>query len=571
MNTMNTMNTAVNKINLPQGYHPTYLGIIEYLSLYRDTMEGGDAYIENYLKKYSDFETTSDFSARKDLTYIPAVVKSAVREVIQAIFNRLVDVSRVGGGKSYTDAVEVNIDNKNNSMTNFIGQIVLPELLTAGRVGVFIDKPKDIGSTYADSKNVKPYIYIYYSEQIVNWKYSVDNILTKIKLEECYFKDDVDGFPSETATRTKILELIGAGDDTRVKVTVEDEEPFFLDLKRIPFVIIDIGESLLKDVARHQIALLNMASTDVFYAHKANFPFYTEQYSAVSDIQSKVVNKLTTSDGTPADGTPATSAQSAVGITRGRRYGKDLERPGFIHPSPEPLYASIKKQEEITDQVRALLHLAVANVPSRSADAKGLDRQGLEAGLANIAQELRRGEQYIADIWAMYEDDTAATVTYPINYTIQTDEERRSEAKELIELLPKVPSKTFQKAVCMRVADLVVGQTVSNESYKEIANEIQEAEIIVTDPEILRLDHEAGLVDTETASRARNYPEGSVEQAKKDHADRLARVAIAQSKGAAAARGVDTSDHTDAREEKTSSQSADTNPDAGGKQTRGAE
>lgn len=555
---------------LPSGsVHPTYLEIVSDLVLYRDTMEGGDDYIETYLKKYSSFETEEDYSARKAITYNPACAKSAVNEVIQAIFNRLVDVSRTGGGESYTKRMDVNVDNRYSSMTNFVGKVILPELLTAGRVGVCVDKSRTTGTTYAESRTIHPYLYIYKSEQITNWKYSVDNVLEKIKLEETYFKEDKDGFPFDSATRVKIYELVGG----RVKVTVEDEEPYYLNLTAIPVVIISIGDSILKDVAQHQVALLNMASTDVFYAHKANFPFYTEQYSAVSDIQGKVVNKLTSGDGTAATGASADTSQHAVGITRGRRYGKDLERPGFIHPSPEPLYASMEKQKEISEQIRSLLHLAVSNVPSKSADAKGLDRQGLEAGLANIAQELCRGEQYIAEIWAQYQSDPAATVSYPVNYSIQTDSERRTEGKELVEILPKVPSKTFQQAVCMRVADLIVGQYVSNEEYAAMMREIESAEVIVTDHEILRLDHEAGLIDTETASKACGYPEGTVEKAKKDHADRLARVAIAQSKGmgASAARGVDTSDHSDAKAEKTESQAADKNPDAGGKQVRGEE
>jgi hypothetical protein len=559
---------------IPTGpVHPNYLTLIDELQLYRYTMEGGKEYINLYLEKYSDFETAQDYTARKNLTYNPACAKTAVKEVIQSIFNRLVDVSREGGGQNYSIAMEKNVDNRLSSMTNFMGQTVLPELLTAGRVGVFIDKPKSVGNTYAESKTVSPYLYIYKSEQIINWNYSIDNVLERIKLEECYFKTDEEGFPSVTSTRTKTLILEGVGTDARVKVVVQDEEPYYLSLPRIPFVILDIGESLLKDVAGHQIALLNMASTDVFYAHKANFPFYTEQYSAVSDIQGKVVQKLTAGDGTAAPGTSTDSTQHAVGITRGRRYGKDLERPGFISPSTDPLLASMAKQEKIEDQIRVLLHLAVSNVPSKSADSKGLDRQGLEAGLANIAQELRRGEQYIAEVWANYQSDPAATVTYPINYSIQTDAERREEANDLIAILPKIPSKTYQQAVCMRIANLIVGNQVSNNSYEKIAEEILSAEIIVTDPEILRLDLEAGLVDTETASQARGYPKGSVEKAKKDHADRLARVAIAQTKGmgASAARGVDTSDHTDAREEKVHSQSADTNPDAGSKRVRGEE
>ena len=48
-------------------------------------------------------------------------------------------------------------------------------------------------------------------------------------------------------------------------------------MTRIPFVLLDIGDSMIKDVVNHQIALLNLGSSDVNYALKSNFPFYIEQ------------------------------------------------------------------------------------------------------------------------------------------------------------------------------------------------------------------------------------------------------------------------------------------------------
>jgi hypothetical protein len=93
----------------------------------------------------------------------------------------------------------------------------------------------------------------------------------------------------------------------------------------------------------------------------------------------------------------------------------------------------------------------------------------------------------------------------------------------------------------------------------KIHAEIDSAQVIVTDPEIIKDDHEAGFVGTELASKLRGYPEGEVEKAKKDHADRASRIALAQSE--AGARGVsdmDTDPSRSARREKELSQDADT-------------
>ena len=45
-----------------------------------------------------------------------------------------------------------------------------------------------------------------------------------------------------------------------------------LELTRIPFVLLDIGDSMIKDVVNHQIASLNLGSGDVNYALKAELP-----------------------------------------------------------------------------------------------------------------------------------------------------------------------------------------------------------------------------------------------------------------------------------------------------------
>jgi hypothetical protein len=558
-------------------YHPEVLYEGDELDKFRLVFKGGRDFVQEYLQKYSENETDADFILRRKITYAPAHAKSAIWDIINSIFNRLVDVSRVDGGNTYNQAVEGNnggVDNRSSSMTAFIGQEVLPELLVARKVGVMIDKLPGSAMTYAESKKTKPYLYTYRNEDIINWSRSVDNILTAVMLRQTYYDETVDGFVEwDAKVRLVTMTLTNQG----VKVVIEEDgqtpTETILNLKRIPFVIFELSESLLKDVADHQIALLNMASSDVNFCVRANFPLYTEQYSVVSDLQTKVVNAVTTAQtGSPGTGgTPAKTAE--LGPTRGRRYPQNMERPEFIHPSPEPLKASMEKQDQIKTEIRELLHLALSRISNRSAQSKLADREGLEAGLSNIAQELQHGEQEIANIWADYQGEATASVLYPNNFTLQTDEQRQEEADRLSKQLPKVPSKTFQRAIALRIADLLVGQQVSQANFIKIADEIEVADVIYTDPETIRLDHEAGFVSTATASIARGYPKGDVEQAKKDHAERLLRVAIAQSQGAGqgAARGnpdASGSPAADAKEEKTISQSADTNPDAGGKQTK---
>ena len=155
-----------------------------------------------------------------------------------------------------------------------------------------------------------------------------------------------------------------------------------MELDRIPFVMLDIGSSLIKDVCQHQIALLNLGSSDVSYALRSNFPFYVEQKD-LRAVGAHLKHAAT------ADGTATTGGQGAaetdikVGATHGRAYDKGMNPPGFINPSAEPLRASLELQDRLKRDIRELVNLAVSALAVRaSAESKAMDNQGLEAGLS---------------------------------------------------------------------------------------------------------------------------------------------------------------------------------------------
>ena len=108
-----------------------------------------------------------------------------------------------------------------------------------------------------------------------------------------------------------------------------------------------------------------------------------------------------------------------------------------------------------------------------------------EAGLSYIGLELENGERKIVNVWSEYESFTdEATIAYPERYSLQTDSERRVEAGELKKLAPTVPSITFQKEIVKEIARITVGHKVTNEALEAIYSEIDNADVLNTDPDI---------------------------------------------------------------------------------------
>jgi len=347
-------------------------------------------------------------------------------------------------------------------------------------------------------------------------------------------------------------------------------------------VLLDIGDSLIKDVVNHQIALLNLGSSDVNYALKSNFPFYVEQ----RDLRASGAHlKPAATDGTATTGgQPSGDTDIIAGAAHGRSYDKGLNAPSFIAPPSDPLRASMDLQEKLGDEIRQLVNLAVASLAQRqSAESKAMDNQGLEAGLSYIGLVLENAERQIAEHWAAYEERNVAnrqiaTIKYPDVYNLRTDADRIEEAQNLLKLMASVPGRKVKKELAKCIVLALLGGKISVDDLESINREIDDAPYTTSDANTITQAVINGICGEQTASIALGFDDDEYLQARKDHADRAVRVLQAQVKVAAengpaaaggkggvpsiagtdpAARGVpdlSTDPHAASRDEKTLSQ-----------------
>lgn len=507
-------------------YNPDYFDLD--WQLWRNVYTSGRHFVDTYLEHFNTRETRTQFEQRRKLTPCPAYAKSAIMEVVNNIFQRMPDITRIDGSSSYMnclDGLEGGVDLIGSSMNYFIGMSILPELLVMRKVGVYIDMPDADGLTLLDVKtnNIRPYLYSYCAEEIVNWQLDFNNNMNEfssVLLREDYpVLDSIWGLPSHYVQRYRFMFI---GDDGFVHIRYHDndgeliEDEVILKINKIPFVIFEIPHSLLSDAARYQVAILNMNSSDINYCLYSNFPFYTEQ-------QDNRASSAFTKD--------SPDATIKTGLSTGRGYPIGTERPEFIAPPTEPLKASMAKQDQLELAIRKLINLAIIQLGQvqASAESKQLDSQGLEAGLSAIGIALERGERKIAEYWAMYENSSVATVHYPLRYSLKSDSERRSEATDLTKLAQQFPSQTMRKEVVKLAARTLIGPKVSKLTLMTIEDEIDSSEIVVTDPtEIVELVT-AGILDKKNAAKALILPENAVELANTEHAQRLAIISQSQS------------------------------------------
>lgn len=580
--------------------HPEYLAYEPDFLKFRLTYKGGRVFKDHFLEQFSKREPDGDFLRRKRISYSPSFAKSAINDIKNSIYQRMAEISRIGGDVTYRDAINGEnggVDLYGCSMNGFIGQEVLPELLIMGKVGIYVDKPALDGQLIAGNEAKKPYLYSFTAEDILSWDYSYENgeyvywnVLLRFNEHEY---DDKTGLPTANSV---VYRHFWVTEDKRVMMSTWEEaekateddvitSTIELPLSRIPFVVLSLSGSLLEDIADYQIALLNIASSDINYIYRANFPIWTEQYDpATEPIYNRALNwKAATTDTVPssipaeiteAQGqTSSPVSEKRVGALTGVRYPIGSERPAFIAPPTDPVKASMEKQQQMQEEIRLLINLSLATVKANhaSAESKKMDSRGKEDGLAAIGLELEYGENEIAKIWAEYQNTEVATIKYPEKYDLKSDTDKIALATSLKELKGAAPSRTFQKEVGKQIATTMLRGKATPETIQTVLDEIDSAAYVTSEAADIQLDIESGLVSAETASDARGY-DGSKEVpiAKKEHLEKLKAIAVAQAPGGGAARGTSVGPQdSSADSEKKASQDPALNPTGGGSLTRG--
>ena len=503
--------------------HPDFVALSDEYEIWRDTMNGGDAYIEKYLEQYNTREDSIDFKYRLSMTVNPAFADGAVTDIKNAIFQRFTEIRRIGGDKTYRyaiDGLKGGVDNFGRTMNSFIGDKVLNELIGMGKVGLYIDMPVLDGQTLADTITAKPYIYIYRCEDILNWDYNTDGTLKYVVLNKKKYTYDESN------------ELISDSEYVEVKLTnteiIENGESRPNELGIIPFVIFELNHGVLRDIAKYQIALMNISSSDINYLIQANFPLYTEQINQNTEIQKFMKkDKVANSDGD----TSSMTKGEKVGVRHGRTYPIGSDRPQYIHPSPEPLLASIKKQDQMKEELRQIVALSVSTMRAKmeSAESKAADVEGLESGLAAVGSVLEAGERIVAKIWQLYVGSKSEVqIIYPERYEIKDIDKTIKRCKEMLEMIPQIPVLSAQRKLMEKIITLLLSHNVDEETLDSIIEELDKIEIIAIDPDLVNQDVENGLISHELAAKLRHYPKDDLALATKEHADKLKRVAESQ-------------------------------------------
>lgn len=513
---------------------------------WRLCFEGGNAFKIRYVLKYSGRENDEDFARRRTLTPIPAMASTTINEVAYHIVSKLDSVLRQSDDDQFRDAMDGKdggIDGQGMSFNTLLSDKIIPELLGMGRYGILVDRDEDA--------KAPPNIQFLSREQIQSWQYDHTGKLIDVTISQ--FKPNFNdvGLHLKVESHSERFKLVDGKVHHWDDKSLEDDFEV-LNLTSIPVFIDSVPVPAMRNCADHQIALINLVSSAVNGAYSNNFALYVEQGAGGSgDLKRE----------------GKTEQPSQVGgALHGRNYPMNAERPAFIAPPSEPVKITLDMIAKLEDQIRDMCHMAIRAVASNGDSSKTANRP-LEAALVALTYKLARLEEFIASAWQQYTGRPFEyTVVYPKDFSEVDVDTRAKTAAVWTDQIPKMPSITGRRELAKLAAKTLLLGNVDACTMNAILNEIDEATVIGIDPETLKNDIEAGLVTTKTASKARGYADGESDAAKLEHAERLARIAEAQ--GNTSTGSKDTSTPDQRKDEKTTSQQADTNTDGVGKQVR---
>lgn len=515
--------------------HKNFFHDLEWVK-WRTCFEGGAAFRDEYLEKFTDREDPKDFERRRKLTPIPAFAKRSINAVKNAIAQRLPDVVRREGTKEWEAAVAGDgrgVDLRGSSMNGYLVRNILAELLVMGRVGVLVDAPKlDTveGRTVsqADVGDFQPFLNRFVSEAspiliesqndsrsdwssvLLETQRHKFNLITKknecIRSFRYYWTEE---------TRGDLVNVVFLDDTGVVKSHIHET-----DMDQIPFVVYDIGVSLMADACPYQITMLNMLSADSNYAIDANYSFLVRQRG-----NDNIGSHLKGGKG---------SDTARTGATKGLYYGKNEAPPAFISPPTEPMTVSL----ELRNAMKAEIHeLVTGSISGLGADGS------IEAGLAFIGTVMQSAEQRIWDHWTRFEESRegkrkSTVVAYPLDWSQKTEQERNEETKALLELSAMMGGQKAKKGLVKMAIDSRYRGKISTPDIDAMKLEIDKAPYSTSDPKIIIPAVEKKIFSAETGALALGANAGEGTKAMDDAAKRAKVVVAAQAEaGRIAAEG----------------------------------
>ncbi len=256
--------------------HPEWTKLSRNWEKWRMVYEGGDEFIDNFLTQFSRRERHDDFVVRRAISYNSNHAGGIIDIIRNAMSVKLPEVNRKGD-EQYENLMRTDVDMQKSSMSTFVGLEIVPLLLSQGKRFIGVDSPQvfDLAGvkTLIEDEG-RPYVWAIDAEDVLSWSYDDMGKFNTVLIREFVDQRDPEtGLVKGSAEQFRYMRMVGefesdeglglSGPGVLVLLFDKDAkmltEPVVLKISRIPIVELRLVDSLIRDIADMQVALLNLA------------------------------------------------------------------------------------------------------------------------------------------------------------------------------------------------------------------------------------------------------------------------------------------------------------------------
>jgi len=394
---------------------------------YRLAYLANDEYYNTTINAFSSKEGSTQLAERKRQAYNALPVKNYISALQNHTWRKRFDYEYEANNQLVDDILQRNADGKFNSIFHFHANDILKWLPTYDTVWIYTAQHSFQGEiTLAQQREqgLNPYFVLVSPENITNWKLKEDSQteFSQVMMKTWEEVEDEYGF---AAFQMRYLVF---REDVIIKFDEEGEEVERYDneIGKVPFVRLTIDESFISDIVRIAAAAVNLASGNLNFLNKSNFPILTQKG------QEPLENF---------------NAYADTGVF----VGEDGEMKYLEYPTGSLDFNenTMKALQELADRAASQKYQSIATKMTQSGESQKENFKDIDAALAWINNTISEGLIQSVKYMGLYlgVGDVELSYSAPVTYLSESPNEVVVRAQNMLDIAADAKSVEMQAAL----------------------------------------------------------------------------------------------------------------------------
>ena len=413
--------------NITEARHPEYTEKVLQWDKYKLAYLANDEYYTTTVDKFSSKEPEKQYNTRVKRAYNALPCKGYISKLQNMTFRKRFDYKYKASDTEIDQLVQTNVDGKGTSLFNFHVGTVLKWLATYGEYYIYTAMPSFEGELTREQQQqagIFPYLVGVHPQNVVAWRYKEgsQSEFAQLLMKTTDQKIDKFGFTQFDTVFMLYTEDMIYKYDTQGEIL----EEYTNTIGKVAFSKISIGESFLSDIVRIAAAAVNLASGNLNFLEKSNFPI----------LGQKGQEKLETFD-----------AGAGWGVFLGENG--ELKYVEYPTGSLDFNAKTMDKLKELADEAASQKYQSIATHVRQSGESQKENFKDVDAALSWINSIISEGLQQAIGYMGDYLSKSNVKLTHnaPITYLNESPSDVVKRSQQMLDIAEDAKSNEMRAAI----------------------------------------------------------------------------------------------------------------------------